>query len=426
MKKLNKKQKEHIKNVLKKTFNIFCYICTGILAILLLIVSLQGCQRVSRTSAESPNYNYSYVLRDKGVVAYEYEDFERWNDIFGLGGNIYSDYHGEDYITFEYGVTQGSQYLDSSATTTALAIRNFTSIRYTFKTYEIVGRPLLYSRLYSIDLQVYPNIYLTLVSNYRAAQGLSEYYLEYSDKDDFIVSDGGFYLIKGVDEFWYNQTIYTFTFNEPFNFNAPLGTTINGVYGNNAHLVGSGEQSITYNLPWFESGGRLFDSITYYVSPSNSRILEFIGSDNSKIYKNGPNGQYVYIEMYYENSETSVSVLVNKRDSLPYIVNSDVEDYLANTTTWATDSYRTLRFLNEPSVDIINTINQFNNNTPSSNGGSYVTGDVSNIFTLIGSAFSGLLPILSTTIIPGITIGVLLFIPLVAMLVFAIIRIIKK
>lgn len=53
-------------------------------------------------------------------------------------------------------------------------------------------------------------------------------------------------------------------------------------------------------------------------------------------------------------------------------------------------------------------------------------GQFGDIFGLITTAFTGLAGLFTITILPGITIGMLLFLPLVALIVFALIRVIKK
>lgn len=55
-----------------------------------------------------------------------------------------------------------------------------------------------------------------------------------------------------------------------------------------------------------------------------------------------------------------------------------------------------------------------------------INGDIGDVFSLFTSAFTGLAGLFSITILPGITVGMLLFLPLVAIIVFAIIKIIKK
>lgn len=52
--------------------------------------------------------------------------------------------------------------------------------------------------------------------------------------------------------------------------------------------------------------------------------------------------------------------------------------------------------------------------------------NIGNAFTLIGSAFTSLAGLFNIGIIPGITIGVLLFIPLIVGIILAIVRLIKK
>jgi len=48
------------------------------------------------------------------------------------------------------------------------------------------------------------------------------------------------------------------------------------------------------------------------------------------------------------------------------------------------------------------------------------------VFTLIASAFTGLMPLLNIQILPNITLGLLLFIPLIATIIIVVIRLVKK
>lgn len=57
---------------------------------------------------------------------------------------------------------------------------------------------------------------------------------------------------------------------------------------------------------------------------------------------------------------------------------------------------------------------------------SSLDGNTANLFSLFSSAFSGIASILAIQVLPGFTLGILLFVPLVAIIVFALIRIIKK
>lgn len=64
------------------------------------------------------------------------------------------------------------------------------------------------------------------------------------------------------------------------------------------------------------------------------------------------------------------------------------------------------------------------------NIGSYTYGDtdvgLSNVFVLFGDAFTSIIPFLSIQIIPGITVGLLCFMPLIATLIIVIVRLLKK
>lgn len=58
--------------------------------------------------------------------------------------------------------------------------------------------------------------------------------------------------------------------------------------------------------------------------------------------------------------------------------------------------------------------------------GNGAEGQFGDVFGLIGTAFNGLTNLLSITILPGITLGVFIMLPLVALIIFAILRVVKK
>lgn len=58
------------------------------------------------------------------------------------------------------------------------------------------------------------------------------------------------------------------------------------------------------------------------------------------------------------------------------------------------------------------------------NTNGYVT--IGNVFVLISSAFSSVMPLLSVVIVPGITIGMLLFIPIILTIIIVVIKLVKR
>lgn len=375
MKKLNKKQKEHIKKVFVKMINIFCYICTGILAVFLLIATLQSCRAKSLkgVSAESlPQLNnlshtswvLNEVIADTEPVHY-YLNFENSADTLysGIGSS-------GDTIYYQYGTTRPTAYDFDTGWA-------YQSDRY----------------LYIIDGVDVDNVALI-----------------------------NWFYQNGVLQ---NEISY-FTFNKDFNYNAPLNVSVTSPYGvsvSGGVDVGTLYKKLVINTGWFVSNGNYYNSIEFWYQITDGMYFDY----GNNQYKQGPSSMYTYWCTYYVNSSTNIMTTVNQRDSVAFMPTSTTYGYYqANSSTWQVDSYRHITFLDLLNESTRDGLESFNNNNQNSYSGNVISGDINNIFTLIASAFTAWLPVMSTYLLPGITIGTLLFIPLVALLVFAIIRVIKK
>lgn len=377
MKKLNKKQKEHIKKVFVKTINIICYICTGILAVFLLIACLQSCKpkQLTRLSAESNSPRLDNISHTQWVLnetleptlpVQYYLNFENGADaeftrIGSSGDSIYYQYNNTQTTAYDY---DGSGWLSSA------------------------------------DRYLYIN------------DGVDA---------DNVALINWFYQNGQLQ----NELSY-FDFNKDFNYNAPLNVSVTSPYGvsvTGGVDVGTLYKKLVINTGWFISNGNYYNSIEFWYQITDGMYFDY----GNNQYKQGPSSMYTYWCTYYSNSETSVLDVVNQRDIVAFMPSSTTYGYYqSNSSTWEIDNYRHLTFLDDLNESTRNRLESFNNNNQNSYSGNIISGDVNNIFTLIAAAFTAWLPVMSTYLLPGITIGTLLFIPLVALLVFAIIRVIKK
>lgn len=224
-----------------------------------------------------------------------------------------------------------------------------------------------------------------------------------------------------------NSDFTTFTFNTQINYNAPINGTLNSPFVNQ---VGNGDTAYTkiYDLPLFESNGQLFDRIKlWYI---NALSMRYIDSNSGNIYACTRQDLMYYSYMEYINTTTEETIAVNFRNF--YIGNdpsasNSVQTALDNGSNWVNTDYRVLKFQNPFDNDQRNSLAQFNNDT-NLNGLTPTSSNVGlgNVFTLMGSAFSGLSGLLAIQILPNITIGLLLFIPLIVMIILAVIWIVKR
>lgn len=228
-----------------------------------------------------------------------------------------------------------------------------------------------------------------------------------------------------LSSFQDSNNSYNFTFNGQINYNSPLGLTLDSPYGYGGAWTSSTSDTayIDYAVGDFISNGQLFDTIRVYYFNAEPMYFELADKNGNVSINHGASGSWAYMFMYFINTNSDTQILVNKRDQIAFMPTSSSNAfYEPNSSSWLVSDYRNCLFL-ELSADNKVKVNGFNNNIDNyygnNNGGN-------NVFTLIGGAFTSWLPILNLAILPNITLGMLVFIPIVAMLVFAIIRIIKK
>lgn len=234
------------------------------------------------------------------------------------------------------------------------------------------------------------------------------------------------------------ETGETFTFAKDWNFNSfaqpnyATGEVLpRAKYPVSAWITNNVDRDINVVTPWFESNGMMFNNIEVIYKPATDYIYIDDGSGTYRTYpSNVANSQYTYFyQMVYRNSYSGYSKVVCARSSYSNSGNT----YYNYEPIWVGDGYRVLKFtmqLDSKStfyelLSIINvdSIESINNGFVINNNGDIGLG---NVFTLIGQAFAGLVPIMSISIVPGITIGLLLFLPLITGIIILIIWIVKR
>lgn len=400
-----------------------------LLVLFLILASIFG-KKAQSVSAESysPNNKYYYHL-----------NYESWTP---SGGYYDIPSSTLEYVMEDNGIDtsrqpSGTSVLQYKYLTYDLPIGtqvkvssdnyiNVNYIRYTFYTLRD-GDNDVYWSLNNVKLASDESFNTTydVISKHTLVAGDYDYAV-YTYKD--IYSTEEFYSINGNKYLYTITTLSSFVFNKAFNYNAPLGTTIDGLYGDTSwDSSGQNMRYKTYNVGYFLSNGQVYNQLKYWGIQSDGNTIYGMNSTASgQGLMSAPSGYWLYSMLYYVNTDTNTEVLVNARDLVPYNSSSGASLYYANSSTWQVDEYRYLYFLDDLSDANKLVLEKFNNNNQFAYSGTVASGDVNNVFTLVGSAFASWLPILGLSILPNITLGMLLFIPLVGMLVFAIIRIIKK
>lgn len=216
-------------------------------------------------------------------------------------------------------------------------------------------------------------------------------------------------------------------------------------------------QSARYTLEiktYFKVGDMLCDSYKFtfegvgYTADNNGNITKWNNYDGAT--SNG-NAFMLYTSVYVH----PVGLYVNDNEVIYQIAERPILTYqqydTLNEATPVWLCHYAMRFLTEDYKYIVlnsadlgekNIQGFLNHNYPAKGltlyeflnmQGEYVSntmGGISvgleNVFTLIGSSFSGLIPLLNITIVPGITIGLLVFIPLIITIILVILRLVKK
>lgn len=407
--KAKKDKFEKIKKSLFKFLHITGYICTVFIILIFIISCFQGCSSDRKKNSDSiisqPNQLINYSQNQQYYV---------FN--FNLDDTIVIDldtqrallpYSQSGIYTFE------GDFEFSSSTP------QIVSFNVEYQEYYQSGTLILDVYFLDIENTKYRVVYKQDDEGPQAYQDFN-YNTYYVDSvfynGDTLIYDDLFLYFFSLDEG------NNFTFNPTFNYNAPMGLNLAAQWGNGASFTQeySDTAYIDYNVGLFVSNGQLYDFIrvTYFKTTAMSFYI------NDQV-KSGPNGAWTYMFLGYGQSwNNNQWGIVNYRDMQNYEKNGAYGYYVLGTTTWKNDQYRYIKFLQPLSESNRIAIYAFNNNNVGSYSGS-LNGN-GNVFILLGSAFSELLPFLNIMILPNISIGVLLFLPLIVGIVVILFKILKK
>lgn len=441
-----KQQRAKLKENALKVLHVICYILSGLFLLTLLISGLQSCRgKKGATSVSAETIDeYTYVYKapqfvqstDYQFMANSREQYYAWLTETLGGRTLPQDSNKYDYYAcaedtyIEFTDTDGNKY-------------GANNIRFHYAIHDDgagnTGWLLDYVDLCikvntPANTSAYTNVYVWCATN--------------SNTGLVVFSRGTFTMPVKVElpyVFDYTEVrkqSLAFEFNKAFNYNAPLGITIEQVYstpsaGNNnldnwTTLTSKTENGITiitsgyyeYDLGGFYSNGIYYEKIRAYYAITLD-YCEGVNTNGVRVPTPVKENALIYYNLRYVIGNTEVIVNKHDRDVMTGVSNTQFW-YYKNSSTWINDAFRYIKLVTPLNDDIRVKLYAFNNNNQYSYGLPAGEDVGNNVFTLIATSFSGILPILSVAILPGITIGMLIFVPLVVTIIWAIISIIKK
>lgn len=216
-----------------------------------------------------------------------------------------------------------------------------------------------------------------------------------------------------------------FHFYNQINYNAPLRSSLESPF-----CLGSGQQ-YTIDLPIFYSNGAKFNQIKlFYVDGYAVRYMDSGGY----MQINDSQGTCYFLQMEYRNTLTQESVVVNYRNFMTeYVSNhgsaNETQSFITNGSYWINSNYQDLLFPNKDLItpQLSDLLGQFNSNYDL-NGFSDSVSNVGlgNVFTLISSGFGAFINVMKIEVLPGLSLGLLCFLPLVLIVIMVIIKLVKR
>lgn len=382
-----------------KILNVTCYIGTFLLILILLLTGLQSCKQnkgYSSVSAEVPTQ-----VENLARTQWHFKD-----DI----GEVLSEYSGTISFNVDFETMAGTHY-------------NYLTIDWDYVSYKygLDGEPYW---AYDVDYgwDGLSGQTITFYADFNSVNYDNSTLIQFLNKSATLV-----------------KPLTTFTFNENYNYNAPLGLNV-GITGlpfmNDLAWVNTNqitppstatETTATLLLFPFYSNGILYNVIKSHYQIARSNYSLYTEDNEGKVIKVQNNlPVYDYMSFaYIESGATLREDIVNIRNTTTaQYDNASVTAY-ENGTTWVNDGFRRLNFSGYVLTGELSTrMTAFNNN----NEITIYTDDsaLSNTFELFAGVFTAIVPFLSIQILPSLTIGLFIFIPLITAVIFFIIDKIKK
>lgn len=254
---------------------------------------------------------------------------------------------------------------------------------------------------------------------------------------------------------------YFFAYRDMVNFHIDTNPYVNiglGYSSNNVACSTTGENPpnvsgglFRYYL-WvgdFISNDNIYNcmAFTYYAVPNDQTVyVDVTGGDPSTgghELKKIPANTYVFVYAHYcyatgtfgsqsPQVDWLTAPVVLQRDSYMgtdnYVTAQDPHPIAyQRTCTWTLASYQVLDILGANNKgnyhNALNNLSWLNHGYNTSTIGNVTLGDV---FEIIALAFTGIVALFNVVILPGITIGYLIFLPLVVSIIIIVVRLVKK
>lgn len=209
-----------------------------------------------------------------------------------------------------------------------------------------------------------------------------------------------------------------FIFNNQINYNAPLNSNLGSAYIINNEST-TLAKIVNYDFD-FISGGEFFNRLqVVYIRGGGGFEIDDL---NIEQVLNNDIISYGYLS--YVNTFTNTSRAVNYRLQLQYEHEGGISYYNAKSSYWSAQTYRDITIVGQTSNENLINLQKFNNNTIALDNG--ITGNTSSVFDLLGSAFGSVASILAMSVLPGISLGLLVFIPVVLVIIMALFKLLRK
>lgn len=234
----------------------------------------------------------------------------------------------------------------------------------------------------------------------------------------------------------------SFTFEANFNYNADFNYTLSDTFVSKPGTSATFEVQNEFEQS-FISNGQVFNTVLLVFNRVTSSGVTYWNSATQEAYIQYGTDYIYWSEMYYINMFTNTRVLVATRGTkgVQYTGGtSSAGSYstaLTNTVNWVQANYRTIAFPGRQiSYDLVNEFTRYNSSSDYNGFTEYPNyeqiinnndnGEMVGGLALLGLAFKSLTPIFTIQILPGITLGLLFFLPLIVGIIVLIIWVIKR
>lgn len=438
-KKKKKFDKIKFKEILFKIIHGISYFCTFGFVAMILLVAVQSCSNKKTVNVQKDNQVQEISKSVKPLkVKYQYRDIDL---------STKAKYE----INQTYFITNPSYYFYQNPNVSPTGTKYsqvYKSSGFFVLGYDNVAKLLDFYFQYVVYLDNDSGQYLSYISNafmrelnedgttlrdyqlftqwnnQNPTWNLQQYGLDftYLYSDDFSFPTTNTYGLNGNKCFnLLDDKIKTFEFLSPFNFNAPYGQQFNPFFASADFSTNTTRfKDISVN---FLSNGKFYNKIRCYYMFADGSYFRLL--DNS-IYEVNSLGYGYFTYMEYINTITNNNDLVCSREYQQYQYNGGLTYLALNNVVWKTNYYRNITLLNADS-DTLSMITEFNNLNIYDDGiGGVSNGGVSSLFDLLSLAFASVLPILNITILPGLSIGLLIFAPLAVSIIIFVVWLVKR